>query len=183
MLEITTEEAQSIVDAYFRIYPGIQNFVNNCHKMAAANHYVYSPFGQRKMEFGTLPVFKRTAVYNAALRNSQNVSIQGPASTLGLLAFCKVDEGLRTLGGWVVASVYDSIEAYVPIDRIAEAIELSFYAMDDWPVEEFDWLDFPIGSDAEIGFDWGSSLSKVHRGITQEKCIALLQDIAPERFT
>lgn len=105
LLEITESEAQAIVDAYFRIYPGIQNFVNNCHKMAAANHYVYSPFGQRKMEFGTLPVFKRTAAYNAALRNSQNVSIQGPASTLGLLAFCKIDEELRKIGGGVACTV------------------------------------------------------------------------------
>lgn len=143
--------------------------------MAIENQFVFSPFGQRKMEYGTLPIFKKTAAYNAALRNSQNVSIQGPASTLGLMAFAKVDEELRRRGwGGVVCTVYDSIECYVRKDHIAEAIELCYYCMDDWPVETFDWLDFPIGTDAEIGYDWGASLSKVYRGISQQECEALL---------
>lgn len=150
--------------------------------MAAANYYVYSPFGQRKREFGAMPIYKRSAVYNAALRNSQNVRIQGPASTLGLMAFAKVDEELRRndIGG-AMCTVYDSIENYVRIDRVAEAIELCFYAMDDWPVQEFDWLDLPIGADAEIGFDWGKTLTGVKRGITQEECMAILKNIDPVR--
>jgi len=106
LLDITKEEAQALVDSYFKIYPGIKDFVNNCHKMAIENQFVFSPFGQRKMEYGTLPIYKRTAAYNAALRNSQNVSIQGPASTLGLMAFAKVDEELRRRGwGGVVCTV------------------------------------------------------------------------------
>lgn len=58
---------------------------------------------------------------------------------------------------------------------MAEAIEICFYCMDDWPQEVFKWLDFPIGADAEIGFNWGSSLSKVHRGISQRDCEELLR--------
>ena len=175
LLDITKDEAQALVDSYFTIYPGIRDFVNNCHKMAVENLFVFSPFGQRKMEYGTLPMYKKTAAYNAALRNSQNVSIQGPASTLGLMAFAKVDEELRRRGwGGVVCTVYDSIECYIHKDYIAEAIDLCFYCMDDWPVETFDWLDFPIGTDAEIGYDWGASLSKVYRGISQRECEALL---------
>lgn len=105
-LEIEESEAQEIIHSYFRIYPKIKEFVDNCHKMAAENHFVYSPFGQRKMEFGAMPLYKRSAVYNAALRNSQNVQIQGPASTLGLMAFSKVDEELRASGaGGVMCTV------------------------------------------------------------------------------
>lgn len=177
-MEITVEEAQAIIDSYFKIYPRIKTFVDNCHKMAAANYYVYSPFGQRKMEFGAMPIYRRTAVYNAALRNSQNVSIQGPASTLGLLAFAKLDQELRKRGwGGAMCTVYDSIECYVRQDKIAEAIELSFYCMDDWPQETLSWLDFPIGTDAEIGYDWGNSLSHVYRGITQAECEDILAKI------
>lgn len=65
---------------------------------------------------------------------------------------------------------------------MAEAIELGFYCMDDWPVQTFDWLDFPIGADAEIGFDWGDSLKKVHRGITQSECYKLLLAANEPRF-
>ena len=41
--------------------------------MAILNNMVIGPFGQRKMEYGAMSIFKNTAVYNGALRNAQNV--------------------------------------------------------------------------------------------------------------
>lgn len=181
-LNITKDQAQAIIDAYFEVFPRIKDFVDNAHKMARENFYVYSPFGQRKREFGAMDLFRNTAVFNAALRNSQNVMIQGPASTLGLMSFAKLNEELKKIGGGAMCTVYDSIECYVPFNRVAEAIELGFYCMDDWPVKEFAWLDFPIGADAEIGFDWGDSLKHVHRGITQTECLELLKLSNPVRY-
>lgn len=180
-LGVTNEEAQTIIDAYFEVYPRIKIFVSDSHLMAKANHYVYSPFGQRKMEYGTLPCFRGTAVYNAALRNSQNVRIQGPASTLGLVAFSKINDEVKKLGGFSICTVYDSIELQVPIDKVAEALEIGFYCMDDWPQERFDWLDFPIGADAEVGFDWGT-LKDLHRGTTQNQINDLLKGMDPVKF-
>jgi DNA polymerase-1 len=72
-LGISTQEAQALIDMYFSLFPKIKDYIENTHKMALANHMVTTPFGRRKMEFGTLPCFKYTAVWNAALRNSQNV--------------------------------------------------------------------------------------------------------------
>lgn len=72
-LGITVEKAKWLISLYFKAYPGIQTYVEISHAMAKLNHFVFSPFGQRKMEFGTRPVFEKTAVYNAALRNAQNV--------------------------------------------------------------------------------------------------------------
>jgi hypothetical protein len=74
------------------------------------------------------------------------------------------------------STVYDSLELEVPIPRVAEAIELIFQCMDDLLVETFDWLDLPIGSDAEIGFNWGK-LKSVHRGVTQPEIEAVLFDL------
>jgi DNA polymerase-1 len=173
----TPAEAQKIIDAYFDVYPRIRVFVEDSHKMAIENHWVYSPFGQRKMEFGTYPCYKGTAVYNAALRNSQNVRIQGPASTLGLMAFSKMNDAIKKIGGKTICTVYDSVELQVPIDRVAEAIEIGFYCMDDWPQEAFSWLDFPIGADAEIGFSWGK-IRKIHRGVSQEKVNSMLRELS-----
>lgn len=180
-LGVSNDEAQKIIDAYFEVYPRIKIFVSDSHLMAKANHYVYSPFGQRKMEYGTLPCFRGTAVYNAALRNAQNVRIQGPASTLGLVSFSKINDEVKKLGGRSLATVYDSIELEVPIPRVAEAIELGFYCMDDWPQEVFDWLDFPIGADAELGFDWGT-LKDVHRGTSQEEVNHILKELDERKF-
>lgn len=175
------EETQKIVDTYFRLFPKVKDFIEDCHKMALANNFVFSPFGQRKMEYGAQEVFRGTAVYNAALRNSQNVSIQGPASTLGLIVFAKLNEELKKIGGRAICTVYDSVEIEVPMNRMAEAIELGFYMMDDWPVANFDWLDFKIGADAEIGWDWGN-VHGVKRGITQEKCEEILSAANEEKY-
>lgn len=174
----SNEEAQKIIDSYFVTYPEIKKFIEKCHKEAELNKWVYTVFNQRKMEYGLFPMFKNTAVYNAGLRNAQNVKIQSPASTLGLVAFSKFNKEIKRLGGKAICTVYDSIELEVPIDRLADAIELGYYCLDDWPVEEFDWLDFKIGCDCEIGYNWGD-LVGVHRGTTQEQALRLLEESVP----
>lgn len=151
---------------YFKAYPKIKEYIERMHNEALWNHFIVSPFGQRKMQYGTLPVFKGTAVYNAALRNAQNCGIQGPTSSLGLFAFASLNEAIKPMGARSLCTVYDSIELEVPIDRAAEVLETAFYMMNDYPVEIFDWLDLPIGVEAEIGFNWGDA-KVVHRGATQ----------------
>lgn len=179
-LGISVEEAQVIIDAYFKAYPKIKEYIDDAHNMALWNHFVYTPFGQRKQQFGTLPPYKYTAVKNAALRNSQNVLIQSTASTLGLLAFTKLNEEIKKIGGRAICTVYDSVELEIPINRVAEAIEIAYYCMDDWPVEEFSFLDLPIGADAEIGFDWGN-IKEVHRGTTQAEVVSILSSLNPQK--
>lgn len=176
-LGIHPSEAQKIIDAYFEAFPGVRDFIRDCHAKALANQMVYSPFGQRKQEHGARQVFKGSAVYNAALRNAQNVSIQGPASTFGLICFAMLNKELKRRGiGQAVLTVYDSIEFEVLRGNEAEAIELAFYYLDDWPVEEFDWLNFKVGCDGELGNTFGN-LKEVHRGVTQEECEELMVEV------
>lgn len=157
-------------------------YINDCHKRAIANQYVYSPFGQRKQEHGARNVFKGSAVYNAALRNAQNVSIQGPASTFGLICFSMLNRALKERGiGRAVLTVYDSIEFEVLKGHEAEAIELAYYYLDDWPVDNFDWLDFKVGCDGELGPTFGT-LWEVHRGTDQVMCDWLMK-IQDEDFS
>lgn len=163
------------------MFPSVKTFIEDCHAMARANQFIITPFAQRKMEFGAQEVFKGSAVYNACLRNSQNVSIQSPASTLGLLVFAEMDRRMAKYNGRAICTVYDSIELEIPIEHAAAAINEGFYVMDVWPVEQFDWLDFPIGSDGELGWNWGV-LSKVKPGITQEECEELLREHDEDRY-
>lgn len=173
---VTVDRAQELIALYFNTYPLIEEFVNDSHLMAELNHMVVTPFGQRKQEFGTRPEYKYTAVYNAAKRNSQNVRIQSPTSTLGLVCFTELNNRIKALGGKSLCTVYDSVELEVPIEHAAEAIELAFYCMNDYPQEIFDWLDFPIGVEGEIGYNWGKT-KLVHRGSTQEQVVELLTRI------
>lgn len=172
-LNLSKEEAERLISLYFKTYPKIEEYVNNSHKMALWNQFVTTPFGQRKQEYGTHKVFKPTAAYNAALRNSQNVRVQSTTSTLGLVVFSNLNEAIKKLGGFSICTVYDSIEMEVPIHRAAEAIETSFYYMDEWPVQNFDFLDLPIGVEGEVGTNWGN-LETVHRGVTQSEIEAMV---------
>lgn len=174
-LGITEQEASRLIAMYFKQFPLIEVYVNDAHKMALYNYYVMNTFGQSKREFGAMPIFKKTAVYNAALRNAQNVRVQSTASTTGLYAFTMLNETIKPLGGKSLCTVYDSVELQVPFAKAAEIVEATFYTMEDRLVEEFEWLDLPIAIDCEIGPNWGE-MAAVHRGMTQKEIEALMFD-------
>jgi DNA polymerase I len=172
-LGITEEKAIQLTNLYFKAYPLLEVYIQDSHEMAESNHLVVSPFGQRKWEFGTKKEYKYTAVYNACKRNSANVRIQNTASSIGLFCFSALNEEIKKFGGKSICTVYDSLEMEIPIEHIAKAINLSYYYMNEYPQKCFNWLDFPIGADGELGYNWGE-LHSVKPGITQKEALALL---------
>ena len=134
--------------------------------MAKENHFVYNPFGQRKMEFGAMSIFQGTAAYAGCLRNAQNVRVQGTSSSFGMSCFAELNKAIKQLGARSLCTVYDSVELEVPLEHAAEVLELSFLHLNDYPVQRFDWLDLPVGVDAEIGLTWGGA-EHIPRGATQ----------------
>lgn len=173
-LGMDKSEAENIMAMYFKAYPGLKKFIENAHAMAARNKFVVTPFGRRKQEFGCFDVFKSTAAYNAALRNSSNVLVQGTCSDMGLITFAHLNTEIKQLGGMSTACVYDSTELDVPLAKAAEAIELTFHYMDEFPVQYFDWLDLPVGCEVEISMSSWGECDTIHRGITQQEVEALL---------
>lgn len=172
-LGISEEEATSLIALYFKEYPLIEVYVKDSHKIAEANNFVVTPFGQRKWEYGTRKEFKYTAVYNACKRNSANVRIQNTASSVGLFAFSALNNEIKKFGGRSICTVYDSLEMEIPIQHAAKAIELGYYYLNQYPQQCFPWLDFPIGADGEVGYNWGE-LHKVAPGITQDQVVNLI---------
>ncbi len=155
-------EAQALFDLYFKNFPGILRYVEDSHYAAKQNRMIITELGQVRQEIGLYQFFgpakyeRAEAVYNYALRNSQNVRIQSTSSTLGLLIFSELSQRIKSLHGRAVCTVYDSIELEVPEENRNEALKLTKYVMEDWPQEVFSWLDFPIRVDMEIGKSWGT---------------------------
>lgn len=174
-LNITEQEANRLIAMYFKEFPLIEVYVNDSHAMAKANYYVMNMYGQSKKEYGAMNIFKKTAVYNAALRNSQNVRCQSSSAVTGLYGFSKLNEAVKPMGGKSLTTVYDSLSIEIPYDRAAEAINTAFYVMEDLLVETFEWMDFPIRVDVELGTNW-KEVATVHRGITQEDVSKLMLD-------
>jgi DNA polymerase-1 len=172
-LNMTKEEAQSLMDIYFKAYPGVKKFIEESHELAKLNKVIVTPFGQRKQQYGANQVFRSTAAYNASLRNSSNIRVQSPTSTMGLMTFTALDNEIRKFGARSICTVYDSIEIECPVEHMAKCIEAGYYYMNDWPVEAFDWLELPVGCDCEIGPNWGL-LEGVHRGTTQLECMEIM---------
>lgn len=173
-LGIPVKEAEGLMELYFSKFPLIEEYIRDMHNEAQWNHYGTSSFGQRKMAYGTMPCFQGTAVFAAALRNMQNVRIQGPTSSLGLACFAAGNEAIKKLGARSIATVYDSWEIECPRQHAAEVMELAFYYMEEWPLENFDWLELPVGVECEIsGKSWGQA-KVVHRGTTQAEIEAFL---------
>lgn len=175
-LSLPKQEAERLMDLYFGVYPGVKKFISSAHEMALRNQYVITPLGQRKREYGTFKCYRATAAYNAALRNAQNVLIQSTTSSVGLITFAELNNRLKPLGVDATCTVYDSIEMEVPIDRVAEVVNIAYEVLNDWPVENFDFLELPIGCDGEIGISWGE-LRGVHKGVTQQEVLSILDGI------
>lgn len=165
-LGITLAEAEELIHVYFDAFPLIKVYVDDTHAMAKANGYVYNPFGQRKMEYGALELFQGTAAYNGSLRNSQNVRVQGTSSSFGMDSFAQLNKAIKPFDSRSLCTVYDSVELEVPLRHAAEVLELGFLHLNDYPMSRFDWLDLPVGVDAEIGINWGDA-GHIARGTSQ----------------
>ena len=83
-----------------------------------------------------------------------------------MACFAALNQAIKPLGAKSTCTVYDSIELEVPLAVAAEVLELAFLYLNDKPVEEFEWLDLPVGVDAEIGLNWGDA-GHINRGTTQ----------------
>jgi len=104
-LGLTTEKAQELINLYFNTFPKVKDFIDSAHKTAIWNQFVITPLGQRKREYGTFPVFKSTAAYNAALRNAQNVLIQSTTSSVGLITFAELNARIKPFGARSICTV------------------------------------------------------------------------------
>lgn len=166
-LNISIEDANRLINMYFTSFPKLKEYIEKTHFAAIANQFVTTPFGHRRNFYGTQQVFKKTAAYNAALRGSQNYVIQSSTAIIGLLSFAMINKEIKKLGGKCIATVHDSLEAEIPQEKAAEAAEVFFYYMNDWPQQTFDWLGLCIGSETEVGLNWQST-EIIHRNVTQE---------------
>lgn len=175
-LNLSKEQAQSLVDMYFTAFPRVKNYIESSHKFALWNQYTITPLGQRKQQYGTYPCFKYTATYNASLRNAQNVTIQSTTSTIGLVTFAELNERIKPLGGRSTCTVFDSIELEVPIENAAKVINIAYDVLDNYPLERFKFLELPIGCEGDVGISWGET-EVVHKGVTQEKIETILSSL------
>lgn len=123
-LEITAEEAQEFIDAYFASFPQIRDFLDRQVARAAAEGFTETILGRRRY----IPELQAAnpRVRDMGRRMALNAPIQGSAADVFKLGMLRVDEALRasTLECRTLLTVHDELVFEVARDQVEAAAEL-----------------------------------------------------------
>lgn len=123
------DEAQAILDAYFRAFPGVKAYMDRAVAEARRLGYTETLLGRRR----PLPELsaRERSVRQAAERQAMNAGIQGLAADLFKVALVDLDrrleeEGLRSR---LVLQVHDEVVVEVPTEEVEEVNEVTVTTM------------------------------------------------------
>ena len=124
-LKVPRREAEGLIDSYFRLYPGVRDFMSAAVAKAREKGYAETMLGRRR----TLrDIDSRNATARgAAERDAINTPIQGSAADLIKIAMVRVDRALkeRRLRTKMVLQIHDELVFDAPEDEVDEVVELA----------------------------------------------------------
>jgi DNA polymerase-1 len=93
-LTIGRKEAKELIDGYFKSYPGVKVYMDECIRNARERGYVTTMFGRRRYLRDILS--GNQVVRGNAERNAINAPIQGSAADIIKIAMVKIHERLKS---------------------------------------------------------------------------------------
>jgi DNA polymerase-1 len=156
-LEISVEEAQEFIDAYFASFPQIRDFLDRQVARAAAEGFTETLLGRRRY----IPELQAAnpRVRDMGRRMALNAPIQGSAADVFKLGMIRVDEALRAseLDCRMLLTVHDELVFEVAKGRVDEAAALVKGEM-----ESAYELDVPLRADIGRGPNWAEAVPAGH---------------------
>lgn len=174
--KITVEEANDLINGFYKIYPDVKLWQNNTFLSAIVNGYIETPFGRRR---ATPKVHNRMDAYDAlvlekpkaisALKKSgeywklreefktcKNTPIQSVASDMCSLAAIKFKNWLKTSGkrAEMYFWVHDSIVFAVHIDDAVSVIETVRDIMENQVKYPNDPVSYRAALDVGYNYEW-----------------------------
>ncbi len=148
-LSIPREEARQLIDGYFRSYPAVKEYMDNCIREAGAKGYVETIMGRKRF----LPDInsKNSLVRGNAERNAINAPIQGSAADIIKLAMLKIYEQFesKSLRTRMIIQVHDELVFDVYKPELETVRELVVDAM-----QSVISLTVPLTVDSGTGSNW-----------------------------
>ncbi len=144
-------EAAQFIEAYFRTYPKVKEYLDRARRQAAERGYVETLLGRRRY----FPELQRRRVPHnvrmAAERAAINAPIQGTAADIIKIAMIRLHEALRArrMRSRMILQVHDELVLECPEEEVAEASALVREKM-----EGAFHLDAPLKVDVEAGPNW-----------------------------
>ncbi|MBI1247533.1 DNA polymerase I [bacterium] len=153
-LDIEKDEAFGFIDAYFRKYPGVDDFMENTLKQCFLDGYVKTILGRRRKIEGVRSPQKRDQVARQLLmpeRTAVNSVIQGSAADIIKLAMIRVLRALNKsqLQARLLLQIHDELVFEAPRDEVQDLVRLILPEM-----TEAITLDVPLVVDVESGLNW-----------------------------
>ena len=123
-LKVPRREAEGLIDSYFRLYPGVRDFMSAAVAKAREKGYAETMLGRRR----TLrDIDSRNATARgAAERDAINTPIQGSAADLIKVAMVRVADAIaaRSLRAKMVLQIHDELVFDVPKEEADEVVDL-----------------------------------------------------------
>lgn len=154
-LNITEEDSEHLRENFFKAYPTLLTWHEDCIKYARANGYTWSPIGRKRF----LPDINSSnfRARGQAERQSINSGVQGFASDMCTSALAdivfsdKIDHD-RCI---VLGSVHDAILFEIRDDYVEEVAPKLKYTMEHPSILEGLDIPIPIIADVEVAQAWG----------------------------
>jgi DNA polymerase-1 len=148
-LGISQAEAAAFIDAYFREYAGVDQFITRTLEAALAAGRVETILGRRRPIAGIKNTTGRNR--NLAERTAVNTVIQGSAADLIKMAMIKIDRRLRAdaLQARMILQIHDELVFEAPEGEIASLAALVQHEMNTALA-----LQVPLKVDLGAGVNW-----------------------------
>jgi DNA polymerase I len=149
-LGIPRAEAQAFIDAYFKTYAGVLDFIGRAVAEAERNGYSTTILGRRRPIAGINS--RNKTEKQAAERVAVNTPIQGSAADIVKLAMIRVDEALRkrSPASRLLLQVHDELIVEAPEKEAADVAALVKREMEA-AIE----LSLPLRASVETARRWG----------------------------
>ena len=148
-MEVSRSEAKELIDNYFRTFPGVRRYIDQCILRAREQGYIETAFHRRRY---LLDINSRNAVVRGyAERNAVNAPIQGTAADIIKIAMVRIARRLHAEGlqAKMILQVHDELNFSVPPAELDTVRRLVIEEM-----ERAYTMSVPLIADCGVGENW-----------------------------
>ncbi len=146
---VSRKEAGEYIDAYFRKYPGVRDYLEQTVKKAKEDGYVNTLFGRRRYIPELAAKNKNLVAFGE--RVAMNTPIQGTAADIIKKAMVDTDTALKEAGmkSRLILQIHDELIVEAPVEEAEAALALLKEKMENTVK-----LLVPLVADAHAGKSW-----------------------------
>ncbi|VVB50702.1 DNA polymerase family A [uncultured archaeon] len=169
-LRCSEEEAQKLLDTYFRMMPTVQPWISNEKDRARTCGYAETIYGRKRMlPDALLPYTEDTkSRISKALREAVNHRVQGTAADILKMSMIRLDMAIKKRN-WdmhMLMQVHDElvflVHESIPVSESVALVKKCMELRTPTACVEPRLQDFvPIVADASVGYSWGNSVDYV----------------------